>query len=56
MTFLRDTAGKEKVSGLSSVMAGVAGLFNVRMDGLDTHFLRKFNALRYSRQPNSSAG
>ena len=30
VTFLRDTAGRENVSGLSSVMAGVAGLFNVR--------------------------
>ena len=29
VTFLRDTAGKEKVSGLLSVMAGVAGLFYV---------------------------
>ena len=55
VTFLRAMAGKAKERGLSFGHGGCGCTAQRAQDGFDTHFLRKFNALRYPRQPKSPA-
>jgi hypothetical protein len=51
----RDTAGKEKASGLSSITAGVAEPFQLRWMASTPISYASSKILRYSRQPHSSA-